>query len=227
MKHIFFDLDGTLTDPRLGIVRCIQYALSSLNIPRPPESDLEGWIGPPLRDSFLDLFDAPDEALASEAVKLYRERFARKGMFENQVYPGVEELLRSLLANKRALYVVTSKPGVFAEKIVDYFNLGSYFKKVYGSELDGTRSQKTELIRHVLEEEKIAANQAVMIGDRKYDIIGAKENDVTGIGVSWGYGSAAELEEAGAAVIFDSPSELLAGLIWDEEREIPPTSRSG
>ena len=141
--HLLFDLDGTLTDPFLGITRCIQHALTVLDRIAPPADDLRWCIGPPLHDSFLSLLHTTDQQLASEAVEIYRERFGTVGLFENDLYPGVANCLRELSLQGHSLSVATSKPTVFARKIIDHFELTEYFRAVDGSELDGTRCNKT------------------------------------------------------------------------------------
>jgi phosphoglycolate phosphatase len=207
--YVFFDLDGTLTDPREGIVRCLQYALQSLGYPSPSDSQLERYIGPPLHESFASLLHSSDGELIGQAVTQYRRRFASTGMFENAVYPGIENTLIALQAQPAVLYVVTSKPTVFAMQILEHFGLKRFFRHVYGSELDGTRSHKAELIAHVLAEESIPASGAVMVGDREHDIKGACTNGVTAVGVLWGYGSRQELTQAGASWLCERPEFLI------------------
>ncbi len=208
--HVFFDLDGTLTDPREGIVRCLRYALQALGRPSPSDLPLEYYIGPPLQESFASLLASNDTALIRRAVSLYRERFAAVGMFENAVYAGIENALTELQEEDRVLlYVVTAKPTVFAKEILNHFGLSRFFQNTYGSELDGTRSNKEELIAHVLTEESIAANTAIMVGDRKHDVRGAVTNGVTPLGVLWGYGSRQELTEAGACLFCEHPGALV------------------
>jgi phosphoglycolate phosphatase len=204
--HLFWDLDGTLTNPRVGIVRCVQYALQKANLPVPPEADLLWVIGPPLQDSFAQLAPQASESEVWELVDKYRERYSETGMFENEVYQGIPELLGSVTPKKN--YLATSKAQAFARHILDHFQLAGFFHGAYGSEFDGRRSDKAELIQYILETEKIAAAEAVMIGDRKFDIIGAKKTGMLSIGITWGYGSREELESAGADAIVDSPEEL-------------------
>ena len=204
--YVFFDLDGTLTDPKEGIVACLQYALSSLAIDIDDSIKLETFIGPPLRDTFRLL--CKEDSLVEKAVDLYRERFATTGIFENRLYDGIDECLEDLVGKVRHIYVVTSKPTVYAERIVEYFHLGDHFKHVYGSNLDGSLGDKTELLAHVLRSEGIEPQDAVMIGDRKHDVIGAKNHGIRSIGVLWGYGSEQELVEAGADSVCDNPDQL-------------------
>ena len=183
--HLLFDLDGTLTDPAPGISRCIQHALESLGKTPPASTGLHWCIGPPLHASFLELLKTTDHDLADRAVALYRERFSSIGLFENEVYPGIETALKQLTQDGHQLHLATSKPTIFATRIIDHFGLTRFFQSINGSELDGTNADKTDLIRHILAEQAIAPHQAIMIGDRKFDIIGALENQLTAIGVLW------------------------------------------
>ena len=207
--NLLFDLDGTLTDPFTGITKCISYALDMLDRALPPGESLRWCIGPPLKDSFAKLLAADDDALAERAVAFYRERFGTVGLFENEVYDGIPEVLEALQKNGHTLYVATSKPVVYAERIIDHFGLHRYFKCIFGSELDGTRSDKTSLISYILQRELIAPSETSMIGDREHDIIGAKENGIYGFGVLWGYGTKDELENSGAHTFFKTPGELV------------------
>jgi phosphoglycolate phosphatase len=207
---ILFDLDGTLIDPREGITRSIQYALEKLGRPA-PESDRLLWcIGPPLKESFQILLDDTSSEPAEEALKHYRERYNRTGKFENKVYDGVPETLEALQLAGARLYIATSKPKVFADQIADHFKLRAYFESVYGSELTGERSDKAELIDHILSIERLDRQSTCMIGDRKHDIVGARQNDLNCIGVTYGYGSREELVKAGASRIIDNPKQLPA-----------------
>lgn len=207
---VLFDLDGTLTDPRDGIVRCIEHALARLGYKSPGEDSLARYIGPPLSGTFGELLRTDDESLIETAIATYRERFSSIGMFENRMYEGVPESLERLRSCGATLVVATSKPEVYAREILYYFGLRQWFKEVYGSELDGTLSDKKELVRHVLERERIPATHAVMVGDRRHDIVGARGNGVKAIGVLWGYGNRAELEGAGADWLCEAPAELPA-----------------
>ena len=207
--NILFDLDGTLTDPYQGITRCISHALVTLGRPSPPRMSLRWCIGPPLKNSFATLLATDDANLVKEALTIYRERFGSVGLFENEVYEGITETLEALKKMGHMLYVATSKPSVYAERIIDYFGLRQYFKGIYGSELDGKRSDKTSLILHILKSESIDLSEASMIGDREHDIIGAKANEVSGFGVLWGYGTKEELEASGAHACIGNPRELI------------------
>jgi phosphoglycolate phosphatase len=209
--HLFFDLDGTLTDSALGITRSIQFALERLGRPVPPADELRRFLGPPLRVTFDELLTPHEAGEIDEAVRLYRERFVPTGMFENEVYPGVREALSRLLPADR-LYVVTSKPRVYARKIVEHFDLARFFAAVHGSELSGLHDDKGDLIAHVLQAESVPKAEAWMIGDRRNDVLGARRNGLVSVGVLWGYGSAAELQEAGPTHLVSTTSELV-GLV--------------
>ena len=200
---IFFDLDGTLTDPKPGITGSIQYALEKLDRPVPSQDELTWCIGPPLRASFAVLLGGDE--LADRAVEFYRERFGDVGLFENAVYPDIEHVLAELREKPRRMFVATSKPHVFATRIIAHFGLSGYFDHVFGSELDGTRVNKADLLAYALEQTGVDPAQAVMIGDRSHDVIGAKKNGIRAVGVTYGYGTAAELIEAGASHLCASP----------------------
>jgi phosphoglycolate phosphatase len=207
--NLLFDLDGTLTDPLPGITGCILYALEKLGVQLPSIENLRWCIGPPLKNSFLKLLSSEDETLAEKALSFYRERYSSVGLYENEVYSGIPETLKVLRKSGHTLYVATSKPTVFAERIVDYFDLKNHFKCVYGSELDGTRCDKTSLISHILKRESVPKSETTMIGDRKHDIVGAINNGLQGIGVLWGYGTKEELKASGAHSFIGCPQELL------------------
>jgi phosphoglycolate phosphatase len=207
--NLLFDLDGTLTDPFTGITKCIGYALDMLDRESPPTESLHWCIGPPLKDSFAKLLASDDDALTERAIAFYRERFGTVGLFENEVYDGIPEMLEALQKSGHTLYVATSKPVVYAERIIDHFGLHRYFKCIFGSELDGTRSDKKSLISYILQRELMAPSETSMIGDREHDIIGAKENGIFGFGVLWGYGTKDELENSGANAFFKTPRELV------------------
>lgn len=194
MRHkvLLFDLDGTLTDPRDGITRCVQYALSCQGVHVDDLGRLECFIGPPLKQSFIDFYGF-DAEQAQAAVDDYRVRFGRTGMFENVLYDGIVDLLADLKSSGRQLFVATSKPWFYARQIVQHFELDRYFCSVYGSELDGMRTEKHALIAHILREEDIDPSDALMIGDRSFDLIGARHNGVANAAVGYGYGSREEL----------------------------------
>jgi phosphoglycolate phosphatase len=207
MNTIFFDLDGTLTDPKPGITGSIQYALQKLDLPVPTQDELTWCIGPPLRASFVTLLGG--ENLADRAVALYRERFGDVGLYENKVYPDIEHILTTLRQSPRRLFVATSKPRIFAERIIDHFGLTGHFEYVFGSELDGTRVNKSDLLAYAIETTGVDPQHALMIGDRSHDIVGAKNNGMRGIGVLYGYGSREELIEAGASHLCATPRAIL------------------
>ncbi|MEP7050892.1 MAG: HAD hydrolase-like protein [Pseudomonadota bacterium] len=216
--HLFFDLDGTLTDSRPGILMSMRHALTSLGLALPPDEVLVRFIGPPTQDAFRELLGSSDPALNTRAIAVYRERYAKLGLFENTVYPGVTEGLSVLAQAGFPMLVVTSKPEVFAERIIDHFGLRKFFGRVYGSELTGERGNKAELIAHVLASEQLRPGDAWMIGDRLHDIRGAKHNGLCSAGVLWGYGDRAELTHAGADAVFESMTDLLRHFAPDSKR---------
>ena len=207
-RVLLFDLDGTLTDPKAGIVGCMRFALDRLRVSSPSDDVLAGYIGPPLRGTFATLLETSDPQRIEEALQLYRERFADTGWSENKVYEGVPAMLDAVGRLAGAAYVATSKPAIYAERIVNHFSLDHHFRKVYGAELDGRWDDKAELLAHLLATEGVSPGASVMIGDRTADIIAAKANKVRSIGVLWGYGSEAELTDAGADMLCRTPSEL-------------------
>ena len=207
--HIFFDLDGTLTDPKEGITNSVAYALASFGIQEDPDR-LTPFIGPPLIDSFMEFyhFDLPT---AQKAVEKYREYFSQKGIFENKLFSGTQPLLEQLKAAGKTVCLATSKPEVFARQILEHFHMDGYFDLIVGSCLDGTRTKKGEVIEEVftrLGEKCPDKAMCVMVGDRLHDIHGAHENGLDSIGVTFGYGSQEELTQAGATHIAHSFEEL-------------------
>lgn len=212
INDILLDLDGTLTDPQLGITRCIQFSLERMGRDVPPADRLLWCIGPPLKHSFASLLASDDDDLLSIALGHYRERFADTGLYENSVYPAIPEALRTIKAAGRRLFLATSKPVVFARRILDHFGLTGFFDGTYGSELDGRRIDKTELIGYLLQREGIAHRTAMMVGDRRYDIIGGRNNGIATAAVTYGYGSSAEIATARPDFLFHHPAELAAAL---------------
>lgn len=205
---ILFDLDGTLTDPMEGITKSVQYALASFDIIEPDLNELKKFIGPPLKESFMKYYGFDSEQ-AEKAISKYRERFSETGLFENGVYEGIYELLVALKCQNKTLALATSKPKVFADRILLHYELMPFFDIVVGSELDGTRGKKEEVIEEVLcQLPEEMRSKAVMVGDRKHDIIGAKKNSLPSIGVTFGYAEPGELEEAGATYVVESVAEL-------------------
>lgn len=192
--HILFDLDGTLTDPKEGIINSVQYALKRFGIERKDE-ELLHFIGPPLHKSFEEILGTEEKGF--EAVAVYREYYSVKGIFENKLYPDIRELLQKLKKSEKKLYIATSKPTVFAEQIAHHFQIHQYFERVAGSNLDGSKTDKSEVIQDILSElNNFSKNELIMIGDRKYDIIGAKYHGMDSIAVAYGYGSNNELTAA-------------------------------
>jgi phosphoglycolate phosphatase len=210
--HLFFDLDGTLTDPREGITRCIQHALQAMGESAPPRAALERFIGPPLAETFAELLGAPSGERVQEAIGHYRARFGDRGLFENRLIDGVPEMLEALRAAGRTLYVVTSKPEPYARRIVRHFGIEAPMRAVHGSDLDGSRVHKHELIAHVLEVEGLRADEAVMIGDREHDVLGARRAGVASLAVGWGFGSDRELRDARPDGRAETVAECLAWL---------------
>jgi phosphoglycolate phosphatase len=210
LKTLLFDLDGTLTDPREGITRCIAHALQKLGHDAPPLDDLLFAIGPPLRGSFAKLMATEDAQQVEAAIVAYRERFSTVGLFENALYPDIRETIVEARSRGHAIYLATSKPIVFAVRILDHFGLSPLFDGAYGSELDGRRDDKTELLAHLIEERKLDPAHCVMIGDRSHDIVAARNHGMLGVGVTWGYGSRDELTGAGAHALCEAPRGLLA-----------------
>lgn len=207
-KYMLFDLDGTLTDPQEGITNSVAYALEQYGIHVEGRSSLNKFIGPPLKDSFMEYYGFAEDR-AEEAVWKYREYFNEDGIFENKVYPGIPQMLQRLNDQGKILIVATSKPTVYAKRILERFELSQYFADVQGSEMDGRRTKKEEVISYALEQNRITDNaQAVMIGDREHDIIGAKKCGLDSIGVLFGYGSREELEGCGAGQIVDTVQML-------------------
>ncbi|NMA47367.1 MAG: HAD hydrolase-like protein [Lentisphaerae bacterium] len=218
--HVFFDLDGTLSDPQLGICGCIQYALRKMGQEHIPERHELHWcIGPALRESFRTLLgDTAGSDDAEQAVAFYRERFADIGLFENELYAGIPEALATLQNDGRRLYLVTAKPIVYAERIIAHFALQPFFQALYGSELDGTFTDKSLLSAEVLRREGIAPDNAVFVGDRRYDIEAAHDNGMPCVAVTYGYGSNDELSQANADAIADAPADIPAAIRALEQR---------
>lgn len=208
-EFILFDLDGTLTNPKEGIINCVKYALRYFNIEETDEKKLLKFIGPPLIDSFKELYSFTEDE-AKLAIEKYRERFSVTGIFENSVINGAVELLSYLKDSHKKVALATSKPQVYATKITEKFGLSKYFDYQIGAELDGGRSYKDEVISHILEIDKTEdLSKVVIIGDRKQDVLGAKKCGIASIGVKCGYAEENELEEAGADYIFENLEKTL------------------
>jgi phosphoglycolate phosphatase len=208
-QYILFDLDGTLTNPEIGITSSVMYALEKFGVKVEDRKELHPFIGPPLSYSFQTYYGL-SEADSELAIKYYRERFSVKGLYENEVYEGVEKLLQQLKESGKKLIIATSKPEEFTLKILAHFDLLKYFDYVAGTTMDGSRGEKADVIRYAIEISGIQdRSQAIMIGDRKYDILGAKENGLDSIGVLFGFGDREELSEAGANYIAENVEDIL------------------
>lgn len=205
-RNLFWDLDGTLTDPADGIVHSVQYALRHFGLEAPREQ-LLSFIGPPLTDSFAETFGFSDEN-CKKAVEIYREYFKEKGIFENEPYPGIAELLEKLSALGFRHYLASSKPEPLCVRILEHFGLARCFTAVAGSDFAGTRARKEQVLAYLMERDGISASSALMIGDRRFDAEGAAEFGIPCIGVLWGYGSREELETAGCAALASDLEEL-------------------
>ncbi len=207
--YLLFDLDGTLTDPKEGITKAVQYALKHYGIQVDDLDSLCPFIGPPLKDSFQKYYDFP-EAQAKEAIQVYRKYFSVKGWSQNKVFPGIPEMLGELKAAGKKLYLATSKPEVFAKQILEHFGLTSYFEFIGGADLEETRVRKGDVIGYVLENCGLSdkKEKILMVGDREHDVLGAREQGIECVGVLFGYGDRAEMEACHAAYIAESINEL-------------------
>ena len=204
---LLFDLDGTLSNPREGLVKAVLYAVAELGILEHDPATLDSFIGPPLRESFSKRYGL-DAARTEEALRLYRVYYADRGLYENEVYPGIPELLTALRAQGFRLFVATSKPTVFAEQILVHFELAEHFEAIVGANLDSTRNEKAEVIAHVLDTYGVDPARTRMVGDRLHDIHGARAHGIPTVGVEWGFGGRAELEAHGAHAIVGDVAEL-------------------
>lgn len=224
-KVILFDLDGTLTDPGVGITNSVMYALEKYGIIVSDRSELYKFIGPPLMQSFENYYGF-DKNEAERAVALYREYFRDRGIFENQVYDGIKHLLGTLKAQGKVVGLATSKPEVYAKQILEHFELDGDFDFISGSMMSGERTDKGEVIAWAVQllgekqKQKYTAEEMVMIGDREHDVIGARKNRITSIGVLYGYGSREELTEAGADAVVSSVGELAEMLTGEAAGEV-------
>ena len=208
-RYILFDLDGTLTDPGLGITNSVMHALKKYNIEVKDRTTLYKFIGPPLTDSFETYYGfSPEES--EKAVVYYREYFSDKGLFENTVYPEIEHVLQALKEQGKKLVLATSKPEIYAKQILEHFHLDIYFDFVSGATMDKTRVKKPDIIAYAIEKCKITdLSKAIMVGDREHDVFGAKACNMESIGVLYGYGSADELTKAGATYLAKTPQDIL------------------
>lgn len=205
--NVLFDLDGTLTDPKEGIINSILYSLEKLGIKENHTGELDSFIGPPLRSSYIERYRLTDK-VADKAVTFYREYFSSRGIYENNVYPGIKELLESLSSKEFRLFLATSKPTVFSERILHHFNLEKYFSAIIGSNLDNTRTDKTEIIAYAVSNYNLKPEDSVMVGDRMHDILGARNNFMKAIAVTYGYGSPEELQSSRPDYMADDCKEL-------------------
>lgn len=209
-KTILFDLDGTLTDSGEGIINCAILALEHFGLPIPDREEMRTFVGPPLHESFIRHGVPADKT--DEAIRVYRSRYIPIGAYENTPYPGVEELLKALKAQGHTLYVATSKPEGMSVRILEHFGLAHYFDRICGASMDTSRSTKEDVIAYLLELSGRDEN-ILMVGDTKFDVIGAAAHGIPTIGVSWGYGKVEEMVEAGAKAIAWSMDELLSLLV--------------
>jgi phosphoglycolate phosphatase len=204
---VLIDLDGTLLDTFEGITKSVIFTLEKIGMTAPAPEDLTWIIGPPLEASFAKLIGSIDPKQIDLCMNHYRERYEKIGIYESVVYPGIQHALEEL-SQVCDLYLATAKPHQYGREALRHHGLLEYFREVHGSEFDGARAEKSELIAYILERERIQPSNAIMIGDRKYDILGAKANGVLGIGVTWGYGTSEELIEAGARLLAGKADEL-------------------
>ena len=196
IHHVLIDLDGTLTDSKIGIQTCIRYALAQLGQPLSDAIDLDWCIGPPLKQSLAKLLNTTDAELAEQALAFYRERFSSVGLYENAVYTDVPQTLNALKQRGYRLFVATAKPTVYAKQIVQHFQLDAFFEHIYGSELNGERTNKAELIAYILQQQpQLNAQNTLMVGDREFDVLGARAHRIDCIAVQYGYGTLHELNE--------------------------------
>jgi len=210
IQNILIDLDGTLTDPKVGITTSARYGLEKVGHPISEDTNIDWIIGPPLKASLAKILNVDaDDTLAEQALMAYRERFAVTGLYENHVFEGVAETLAELKRRGYRLFLATAKPTVYAKQILEYFNLAQYFTEIYGSELNGDRTNKGELIQYILEQQGIQADQCIMVGDREHDIFGARHNGIESIAVKYGYGSEIELQQAQPKYTIENFSHLL------------------
>ena len=213
ITYLLFDLDGTLTNPQEGITKCVQHALRAFGIEEPDLEKLIPFIGPPLIQSFMEFYTMSEED-ARKAVAVYRERFSTVGLFENFPYPGIADMLAELKAQGKILAVASSKPTIYVRRILEKFELAPYFNVIEGSYLDGTRVDKKEVIAEVLSQlDNPSADDLLMIGDRKFDVIGAREMGFGCVGVRFGFAAPDELEQSGAVYIADTVRDLHRYLI--------------
>ena len=208
-QYILFDLDGTLTDSGEGITKAVQYALKYFGIEVDDLNELKKFVGPPLRDSYKNFYDFDDEK-AELGIKKFREYYTDTGIYENSVYDGVEETLKSLKNSGKTLIIATSKPEAHANIVLDHFDLSKYFDFICGADFEETRVKKGDVIKYAIESAGIEdLSKVIMVGDREHDIIGAKENKIKSIGVLYGYGDVLELTQARADFVVEKPQDII------------------
>jgi phosphoglycolate phosphatase len=213
-QSLIFDLDGTVTDSKVGIVRSVNHALKSCGFPEVKQDrDVSWFVGPPIREGFEELVGTSDKSLIEKLVATYRERYATTGVCETVLYPGIAELLSNLFDRKKVLILVTSKPTTYAKKILENFELSCLFDRIIGCELDGTRSSKEELVKFVIDAYGGPTSGYVMIGDRRDDIIGARSNSIDSIGVLYGYGTTSEVTESNPTFVARTVENIRAILL--------------
>ncbi|MFZ4099017.1 MAG: HAD hydrolase-like protein [Chlamydiia bacterium] len=213
-RCIYFDLDGTLIDSKDGITKSIRFALDELGVPIPPARDLAWCIGYSLQDIFRMLINNPSENALQAALNSYRERYQGIGIYEAELYAGIESMLSSLHQAGHRLFVATSKPEVFASRVLSHLGIGQYFERIYGPHLDDVQSDKGLLLHRALAHE--LKDDALMVGDRKFDVMAAAQNGILSLGVTYGYGTREELEEAGATALCHSPAGIIEYVISRE-----------
>jgi len=210
-RNILFDLDGTLTDPYPGMAKSLGYALGKFGMSEDSADRIRRFIGPPLLRSFIDFYGF-DEERADMAVKYYREYYSEKGLYDNRLYDGVGRLLKGLKDAGRVCMIATSKPDRFAREVLRYLEIENYFDAVVGSSLDGALYEKEDIIKFAIESCGLDRAETVMVGDRKYDIIGARKNGIDSIAVAYGYGTAEELEESGPTRICENVMDIMGAV---------------
>ena len=212
VRHILFDLDGVISNNSDGIIGGVIHAMESFSVEVPSKSELLRFIGPPLKDAFAD-FCGMSEEVAERAVACYREYYRERGIFENVMYDGVHDMLKAIKESGRKLYLATSKPEEFARRICAHFGIDGYFEYIGGATFDGKRGRKSDVIRYVMDKFDINPSEAVMIGDRHHDVLGAKACGIPCIGVLFGFGDKKELEDSGADIVVSTPQEIAEVII--------------
>lgn len=208
MEYIFFDFDGTLVDTQEGVINCLLIAMEHMNFTPAPDADLTEFLGPPIKPKFAEYCNFTDEE-AGQAVAKFREHYNAKGLYESSPYAGIEETLKRLHSAGKKLFVATSKPERSAKILADKFGLTQYFTEITGSTFDGTRTTKSQVIAELISRiGDVDTAKVLMVGDRLHDVHGAAEFGIATLGVTYGYGDRAELEEAGAKYIVDTTSEI-------------------